>query len=92
MSTQITTSNQVCISHPFCVLPWAADHRAKDQHQQNKQKQAEPEDQQEASVTSSGSQTMVGTPSADYVATYAPHDMGHAMVSLLYFFMPVDND
>ncbi|KAK3140229.1 hypothetical protein QOZ80_5AG0397870 [Eleusine coracana subsp. coracana] len=62
----------------------SGDHRAEDQHQQNKQKQAEPEDQREASVTSSGSQTMVGTPSADYVTAYAPHDMGHAMGQFAY--------
>jgi hypothetical protein len=35
---------------------------------------------QEAPVTSSDSQPTVGTPSADYVAPYAPNDMGHAMV------------
>jgi len=56
----------------------SGDHRAEDQHQQ--QKQAEPEDQQEAPVTSSDSQPTVGTPSADYVTPYAPHDMAHAMV------------
>ena len=62
----------------FCVPSWAGDHSAEDQHQQ--QKQAEPEDQQEAPVTSSDSQPTVGTPSADYVTPYAPHDMAHAMV------------
>jgi len=56
----------------------SGDHRAEDQHQQ--QTQAEPEDQQEAPVTSSDSQPTVGTPSADYVTPYAPHDMAHAMV------------
>jgi len=60
----------------------SGDHRAEDQHQQ--QKQAEPEDQQEAPVTSSDSQPTVGTPSADYVAPYAPHDMGHALGQYAY--------
>jgi len=56
----------------------SGDHRAEDQHHQKKQ--AEPGDQQEAPVTSSDSQPTVGTPSTDYVAPYAPHDMSHAMV------------
>jgi hypothetical protein len=84
---QIRTSNiqvNTCFSSCY-VLLWAGDHRAEDQHQQ---KQAGPEDQQEASATSSGSQTMVGTPSADYAATYAPPDMrqGHAMVRSVLIF------
>jgi hypothetical protein len=60
------------------VFSWAGDHRAEDQNHQKKQ--AEPGDQQEAPVTSSDSQPTVGTPSTDYVAPYAPHDMSHAMV------------
>ncbi|GJM95152.1 hypothetical protein PR202_ga11860 [Eleusine coracana subsp. coracana] len=78
------TSQSSVYFSSFYLLPWAGDHRTEDQHQQNKQKQAEPEDQREASVTSSGSQTMVGTPSADYVTAYAPHDMGHAMGQFAY--------
>ncbi|KAL6623426.1 hypothetical protein ACP70R_018537 [Stipagrostis hirtigluma subsp. patula] len=62
----------------------SGDHRAEDQHQQQKQKQTEPEDQQETPVTSSGSQTMVGTPPADYVAPYAPHDVAHVMGQFAY--------
>ncbi|XP_066358801.1 nuclear transcription factor Y subunit A-7-like isoform X1 [Miscanthus floridulus] len=60
----------------------SGDHRAEDQHHQKKQ--AEPGDQQEAPVTSSDSQPTVGTPSTDYVAPYAPHDMSHAMGQYAY--------
>ncbi|ONM02098.1 Retrovirus-related Pol polyprotein LINE-1 [Zea mays] len=62
--------------------PHVGDHRAEDQNQQKKQ--AEPGDQQEAPVTSSDSQPTVGTPSTDYVAPYAPHDMSHAMGQYAY--------
>ncbi|KAL5672326.1 hypothetical protein ACJX0J_016632, partial [Zea mays] len=58
------------------------DHRAEDQSHQKKQ--TEPGDQQEAPVTSSDSQPTVGTPSTDYVAPYAPHDMSHAMGQYAY--------
>jgi nuclear transcription factor Y alpha len=71
----LRTSKSILIIH---VPSWAGDHRAEDQHHQKKQ--AEPGDQQEAPVTSSDSQPTVGTPSTDYVAPYAPHDMSHAMV------------
>jgi hypothetical protein len=84
---KIRTSKSSLYFSSFYVLPWAGDHRAEDQHQQNTQKQAEPQDQREASATSSGSETMVVTPSADYVATYAPPDMGHAMVRFLLFLL-----
>ncbi|NP_001169378.1 Nuclear transcription factor Y subunit A-7 [Zea mays] len=60
----------------------SGDHRAEDQSHQKKQ--TEPGDQQEAPVTSSDSQPTVGTPSTDYVAPYAPHDMSHAMGQYAY--------
>lgn len=54
----------------------SGDHRAAEQQQ----KQTAQKDQQEAPATSVGSQTTVGTPSADYVAPYANPEACHAMV------------
>lgn len=51
---------------------------------QKQQRQGEPEDQQEASVTSTDSHTMVATPSTDYATPYAHHDMAHAMGQIAY--------
>ncbi|XP_015698365.2 uncharacterized protein LOC107305386 [Oryza brachyantha] len=46
---------------------------------QKQQRQGEPEDQQETSATSTGSQTMIATPPTDYETPYANLDMAHAM-------------
>uniref|UniRef100_A0A0D3HWN6 Nuclear transcription factor Y subunit n=1 Tax=Oryza barthii TaxID=65489 RepID=A0A0D3HWN6_9ORYZ len=51
---------------------------------QKQRRQGEPEDQQEASVTSTDSHTMVATPSTDYATPYAHHDMAHAMGQIAY--------
>ncbi|CAM0948875.1 unnamed protein product [Alopecurus aequalis] len=58
----------------------SGNHRADEQQQ----KQAVQKDQQEAPATSVDSQTTVGTPSADYVATYPPQEACHAMGQMAY--------
>uniref|UniRef100_J3NEZ0 Uncharacterized protein n=1 Tax=Oryza brachyantha TaxID=4533 RepID=J3NEZ0_ORYBR len=50
---------------------------------QKQQRQGEPEDQQETSATSTGSQTMIATPPTDYETPYANLDMAHAMPNTL---------
>ncbi|XP_015698413.2 nuclear transcription factor Y subunit A-7-like isoform X5 [Oryza brachyantha] len=58
-------------------------HDVSDNHgadeRQKQLRQGEPEDQQETSATSTGSQTMVATPPTDYATPYAHLDMAHAM-------------
>ncbi|XP_015698394.2 uncharacterized protein LOC107305391 isoform X1 [Oryza brachyantha] len=62
-------------------------HDVSDNHgadgRQKQQRQVEPEDQQETSATSTGSQTMVATPPTDYATPYAHLDMAHAMPNTL---------
>uniref|UniRef100_A0ACD5XQV5 Uncharacterized protein n=1 Tax=Avena sativa TaxID=4498 RepID=A0ACD5XQV5_AVESA len=58
----------------------SGDHRSDEQPQ----KQAPQKDQQEASATSVGSQTTVGTPSTDYVTPYAHQEACHAMGQIAY--------
>uniref|UniRef100_J3NEX6 Nuclear transcription factor Y subunit n=1 Tax=Oryza brachyantha TaxID=4533 RepID=J3NEX6_ORYBR len=63
-------------------------HDVSDNHgadeRQKQLRQGEPEDQQETSATSTGSQTMVATPPTDYATPYAHLDMAHAMGQIAY--------
>jgi hypothetical protein len=80
-SASVCKNNQAMTS---VVHDVSGNHGADERQKQ--QRQGEPEDQQEASVTSTDSHTMVATPSTDYATPYAHHDMAHAMVHYMYFF------
>jgi nuclear transcription factor Y alpha len=78
-SASVCKNNQAMTS---VVHDVSGNHGADERQKQ--QRQGEPEDQQEASVTSTDSHTMVATPSTDYATPYAHHDMAHAMGQIAY--------